>query len=243
MELVSAHFSIKFPRQANIRRKTNDIEDILEDSYETPQVFSMPDDFAADAPRLLFASKGGHSRIVISQISIEFEVTFDGDFVYDFDKTKEYILGKTELLLDILKSINIKEYCYCGLAYNINMNIGEDKPLTYIGDKLSDLGKGFNGELCDASWSKSYADGEYFMNERVGINRKLDDINDNVSPDLIEFRRNKILDERIGVLIDINDRRRYVENGKMADVALAKKTIGQIFRMMENGIEKWRKSE
>lgn len=243
MELISAHFSIKFPRQVNIRRRVNDIEDALKASYETPQLFSMPDDFAADAPRLVFVSKGGHSRIIFSQISIEFEAAFDNDFLYNFDKTKDYILEKVKILLQVAKLIGINEYCYCGLAYNINMNLGENDPLTYIGDELDGLGKNSSGKLYDASWSKSYADGEYFINERMGINRKIDDASANISPDLIELARNKILDEKIGVFIDINDRRRYMEEGKMASIESFNNTVKKIFHMMEDNIQQWRKSE
>ena len=68
MKFMNAQFSLKFEPQRRIRRSINDIEDLLEQYYNVPQLSPLPDDFAADAPRIILNSKHGHSQIIFSTI-------------------------------------------------------------------------------------------------------------------------------------------------------------------------------
>ncbi len=57
MEYVQAQFSLKFEPQIRIRRYANQIEDFLQQYYGTPQTMPIPDEFAAEAPRIIINSK------------------------------------------------------------------------------------------------------------------------------------------------------------------------------------------
>ena len=74
MKFVQAQFSLKYEPRWKIRRDANHIEDLLQEYYGTPQIMPLPDDIAAEAPRIVFASHGGHSQINFSQISADFTV-------------------------------------------------------------------------------------------------------------------------------------------------------------------------
>ena len=85
----------------------------------------IPDEFAPEAPRIVLYSKNGHSQISFSQISVDFIVSFDNDFVSDFNKTREYIQERVSLIIDLLKKIGINEYLFCGITYNARLDIEE----------------------------------------------------------------------------------------------------------------------
>lgn len=52
MKFVQAQFSLKYEPQIQIRRSANMIEDFLAEHYGPPQTMPIPDDFAAEAPRI-----------------------------------------------------------------------------------------------------------------------------------------------------------------------------------------------
>ena len=132
MKFVQAQFSLKYEPQLKIRRSANDIEDFLQQHYGTPQTMPLPDEFAPEAPRIILYSKNGHSQISFSQISVDFIVNFDNEFMNDFSKTREYIQERITLIIELLKKININEYLFCGVTYNARLDIGEQRPIDYI---------------------------------------------------------------------------------------------------------------
>lgn len=232
MEFISAHFSIKFPRQMKIRRYANEIEDILSDQYGSPQVFSVPDDFASDVPRLIFISNGNHSQITISQMAIDFSVNFDNGFTTNFKKTREYLSGKIDKILEILKNIGVDKYYFCGITYDYSIDLGEESPRDYMEQEIGELGSSLSGEFYDGSWSKTYIENGCYINERFGIGRKVNGA-ENIVPDLFTLANGKITEERIIVTIDINDRLRYVQEGVAIDINKSRKCINNITDMMD----------
>ena len=122
MEFVQAQFSLKYQPQIKIRRSVNEIEDYLQEHYGTPQTVPIPDDFAAEAPRIILNSHNGHSQISFSQISVDFTVSFDGDYRTDFGLTQEYILERIGILKDLLEKIGICDFYFAGITYNMHLN-------------------------------------------------------------------------------------------------------------------------
>ena len=123
MEFVQAQFSLKYQPQIKIRRSVNEIEDYLQEHYGTPQTVPIPDDFAAEAPRIILNSHNGHSQISFSQISVDFTVSFDGDYRTDFGLTQEYILERIGILKDLLEKIGICDFYFAGITYTKSKNI------------------------------------------------------------------------------------------------------------------------
>ena len=108
MRFVQAQFSLKYEPQIKIRRYVNDIEDFLQEHYGTPQMVPLPDEVSPESPRIILYSKNGHSQISFSQISVDFIVNFDNDFLSDFRKTQEYIQRRVALVIKLLHKIDIK---------------------------------------------------------------------------------------------------------------------------------------
>jgi len=56
-KVVSCVLALVFPRQAEIRRRGNELEDALKADYGTPQVINSSDDAPQEVPRFLIPSK------------------------------------------------------------------------------------------------------------------------------------------------------------------------------------------
>ncbi len=235
MNFINAQFSVKFPQQVAIRRYINEIEDVLKEHYDAPQAFPIPDNFAADAPRMLFTSKGNHSQIVISQIAIDLNVNFDENYAADFDKIKNYIKNKVEITSKILGQAKIDKYYFCGLMCSYTDEIDTDNPIDFMQRAVGELGKTSGDNLYDASWHKTYLENDFYINERMAIGRKLDGVGD-MSSDLFNLVDSKIVDEKIITSIDINNKARYMKDGLPVSSAALNDQAMTILRKMEKVI-------
>lgn len=95
---VANSLNVIFPQVQQIRRCVNDFEDRLSEAYGQPQTIPVPDDLDPQVPRLVFQSLGGHSQIVISQVSIALNVTYDGDWTTDSSKRLAYLQQRVPLV-------------------------------------------------------------------------------------------------------------------------------------------------
>ena len=93
--------SVVFPRVPRIRRLTNELEDRLADLYGEPQSIPVPDELDPQVPRIVFQSSGGHSQILISQVSISLNVTYDGEWTTNADKRHDYLRERVPLVYDL----------------------------------------------------------------------------------------------------------------------------------------------
>ena len=125
---IQDNFTIAFPRDPEIRRKANEIEDHLGNNFTQPQVLGIPDEWDPQVPRLLFVSQHGFSRIVISQISIVFSVNYSTDFQEDKQKRGSYLTERVLPLFDLLPKLKGGQACYCGLASRARIPCSEACP-------------------------------------------------------------------------------------------------------------------
>lgn len=237
MKFIQAQFSLKYEPQIKIRRSANDIEDFLQPQYGTPQMLPLPDEFAPEAPRIILYSKNGHSQISISQISIDFIVNFDNEFLNDFKKTQEYIQERITLLIELLKRININEYLFCGITYNARLDIGTQKPIDYIRRFLGgDIPQ--NG-LYEASQNiVCVEDDKFFINQQIGTYKEFQG-RPGVVPNLFEIGNGTVISEGISLVLDINNRYQYVYKNKKNSIKDCSKDVDSIFTLLIDNISRW----
>lgn len=103
--LVQHSLSLSLKKNPAIRRKVNDIEDLVkarsEGRFAMPQVIPVPDDLDPSVPRLIFVSKAGFSQLLISQIGVVFNVRYSPDWGSTPKKCEDYLRSKVELLFKI----------------------------------------------------------------------------------------------------------------------------------------------
>jgi len=238
MKFVQALFSLKYEPRQKIRRFANDIEDFLSEHYGPPQTIPIPDEFSPDAPRMILYSKNGHSQISFSQISVDFLVNFDGDFTQNFEKTKLYISQRLAIIVNLLEKIEIKTYCFCGITYNVRLDIDEQKPIDYIKQFLNtDI---TTENLYDASQHTAIIkDNKYFINQQIGIYREYRSKIGSI-PALFDLAGNIIISEGIALSLDINNRYQYIQKGVSAATSDLANELACIFSLMEDNLKKWR---
>jgi len=117
------NFSITFPRQIDIRRKANELEDALKAQpdiqYSQPQVIPVPDDLDPQVPRLLFTSKHGFSHIIISQISVALHVAYSPEWQLEISKGREYLRRRVAVLFELMKTIGEVPPSFAGLTTRV----------------------------------------------------------------------------------------------------------------------------
>lgn len=237
MKFVQAQFSLKYEPQLKIRRSANDIEDFLQQHYGTPQTMPLPDEFAPEAPRIILYSKNGHSQISFSQISVDFIVNFDNEFMNDFSKTREYIQERITLIIELLKKININEYLFCGVTYNARLDIGEQRPIDYIKKYLG--GDIPHDDLYEASQNIACVkDGKFFVNQQIGTYKEFQG-RPGVVPNLFEIGNSAIVSEGISLVLDINNRYRYVYQNKKNSISECLADVDTIFSLLIENISRW----
>lgn len=117
---MSNGFTIIFERQLDIRRRVNDFEDILREDYLQPQVLPIPDEFQADAPRIIFVSQHGFSQIVVTQVSIGLTINYSANWQVNTNYRREYLLERIPKLFTLISRIRkgksrVRPF-YCGLS-------------------------------------------------------------------------------------------------------------------------------
>lgn len=239
MKFLNAQFSVKFEPQIHIRRNANKIEDILSDYYCVPQIFPIPDDFVADAPRIILSSKYGHSQVIFSQIAVDITVNFDGDFTYDFMKTKSYTKERIALIKDLLLSIGIEQYYFCGIAYKFQINTMGFSSIEYLKRLVKDeINEDEN--VCDiAQRISTVLDNKFFINRQTGLYREYSG-NGSSIPDLFVLSNNEIIADGVSVLLDVNDRHRYIQSGCNISVDSLMLSVSEIYEILENQLNRWR---
>lgn len=93
--------NVVFPRAPQIRRLSNAFEDRLASRYGQPQSIPVPDNLDPQVPRIVFQSTGGHSQIVISQVSISLNVNYDSEWTTDSAKRLVYLRERVSLVYEL----------------------------------------------------------------------------------------------------------------------------------------------
>lgn len=239
MRFLNAQFSLKFEPKIRIRRNVNQIEDALSDYYGVPQILPIPDEFAADAPRIILSSKNGHSQISFSQISADMIANFDGDFIHDFMKTKSYAEERITLLKDLLLSIGIEQYYFCGIAYKFQIDTMGLSSIEYLKNLVKDeVNEG--EDICDVAQRISVVfNDKFFVNRQTGLYREYSG-NGSSIPDLFVMSNNEIIAEGVSILLDVNDRHRYIQSGGSVSIQFLMHTVSEIYEIIEHQMYRWR---
>ena len=135
---IQNSFAFNFAKRSDIRRKSNEFEDVLKEKleghYGQPQVISVPDELDPEIPRLIFSSRHGFSQIIVSQISITLNVTYSPDWQIDIEKGREYLLQRINVLYEALPLVDINRPYFAGLSTRARLSsTADDKSiLKYI---------------------------------------------------------------------------------------------------------------
>lgn len=239
MKFVQAQFSLKYEPQVMIRRHVNEIEDFTKGYYGVPQTVPIPDEIAPDAPRVILDALNGHSQIRFSQISVDCTIQFDGEYLENFECTKKYIMERIALLKKILENMDIKTYYFCGITYNIHLDIEEKEPVEYMRTILNNENLTI-GDLYEVSIrSAKIEDNCYFVNQQIGTYREYQGNKGNIV-DLFDFSSAHLISHGVNLTLDINNRYKYLHSGMSTSIDDSLVSVEKIYELLEKNIQKWR---
>ena len=135
---IQNSFSVTFPRQHDVRRKANDVEDFLRTRlaghYKQPMVIAVPDEMDPEIPRLMFGSRHGFSQLVLSQIGLTLHVIYSSDWQVDAAKGRQFLLERIPVLYDLLHVLDHATPLFSGLTTRVRLaaNADDDTLLAYL---------------------------------------------------------------------------------------------------------------
>ena len=104
--LVQHSVTLTYPRQTGIRRRVNEVEDVLTKAFPTgysfPQIVPVPEEIDPEVPRLLFGSSHGFNQILVSQIAVMLSVTYSPDWQETPGRGVQYAKERLPVLHDIV---------------------------------------------------------------------------------------------------------------------------------------------
>ncbi len=226
MEHIQSQFSFKFEPIMKIRRESNMIEDFLQEKYLPPITTPIPDDFVAEAPRIIFASKNGHSQIHFSQISVDFSVNFDGGFVNDYLLCEEYVNERFMLVYELLKKMNVKQYYYFGVTNNVLIDTKNFTSIEYMKSLVNGVSSIDNiYEIFQRV--ATIEDDKYFVNKQFSNFTQYKGTINNIS-NLVSIPQGEVVLEGVNFSLDINNRYTFIKSGKLnqiEEIMVEKKAI------------------
>lgn len=197
--------TVFFPRQATIRRKANDFEDLLSADYIQPQVIPVPDDLEPQIPRLIFSSHHGFSQIAISQVNIALTAIYSPDWQLDINKGESYLLERVGSIFKLIERLEQPEVYFCGLTTQVHLQSEKDDQavLAHISDK-------FLTETDVSEWNDIQIRQTKIITERFFSNITISNYREwqlTEGPTIIpRLSRKKISAQGIELLGDYNDR-------------------------------------
>jgi hypothetical protein len=206
---ISSSFSIKHKRNLSIRREANNIEDIFKDKYLPPNVFSIPEEIEPGMPRVTIESKNGHSQILFSQTSIDFNAIYTDEYISDYGKCMNYFRDRIKMITNAISKMKVEDIYYVGMINNINFETAESEE-KIIEHLVSKFGGGVNKNRNYYDFSQKVAhidEDKYFINLSFGNYRTYDmQKNGNIIPEIARFDDSLLVAKGISVNIDINNR-------------------------------------
>ena len=173
-----------------------------------------------------------------SQISVDFTVNFDSDFKNDFDLTKEYILKRIDILKRLLREIDISNYYFGGITYNVHLDTQGSSNTGYIKKILGNSAEKENNIYEAMQKIAVVVEDKYFINQQISTYKEYQR-NGNVIPNLINFLNSKLVEEGVNLSLDINNRYEYLYTGKETNIENLDKLIIKLYELTEQKLKEW----
>lgn len=129
-KVVSCTLALVFPREVDIRRRANELEDVLKGDYRQPQVTNAPDEANSNIPRFVFPSRDGRSVISVSQTIMQLDLSLSDGMPSDLDSVAVYINERYRALFDALTAAKTSNPFFFGVTTVVQI------PATSITDEL-----------------------------------------------------------------------------------------------------------
>ena len=185
------------------RKKFTNSEDILQQYFMPSTILPIPEQVQDEVPRIIAQTKNGHSVLNIALSVSSFITNYNGEFVSDWNKCKEYLAQRCSDIYQMIDNMTENNNTFVGLITNVEIDDLDGTGLEILKKSLFGVETEKMGELYDLSCKLTYV-----YKNRYYINITLQNLRE-FSVQQYSNGRTCITGERkhtISASIDINDR-------------------------------------
>lgn len=231
MIIQQTNLNLVYPRIAEYRKKFANSEDVLEQYFMPSTILPIPEQVQDEVPRIIAQTKNGHSVLNIALSVASFTTNYNGDFVLDWNKCKEYLAQRCSDIYKIIDNMTENNNIFVGLITNVEIDDLGETGLEVLKKSLCNENASKMGELYDLSCKLTYVyKNQYYINITVQNLREF-------STQQYSNGRMCITGERkhtVSVSIDINDR--YAANNDV-NYKSKKESFDEILHITSNIID------
>ena len=191
----------------------------------------IPEQVQEEVSRIVAQTKNGHSMLNIALSVASFTTNYNGNFVSDWDKCKEYLAQRCSDIYKIINNMTENSNIFVGLITNVEIDDLDENGLEVLKKSLCNGGARKLGEVYDLSYKLTYV-----YKERYYINITLQNLRE-FSAQKCSNGRTCITGERkhtVSAAIDIDDR--YAANNDMNYIS-KKEAFDEMLHITSNIIE------
>lgn len=203
MIIKQTNLNLVYPRIMEYRKKFTNSEDILQQYFMPSTILPIPEQVQDEVPRIIAQTKNGHSVLNIALSVSSFITNYNGEFVSDWNKCKEYLAQRYSDIYQIIDNMTENNNTFVGLITNVEIDDLDGTGLEILKKSLFGEETEKMGELYDLSCKLTYV-----YKNRYYINITLQNLRE-FSVQQYNNGRTCIAGERkhtVSASIDINDR-------------------------------------
>ena len=203
MIIKQTNLNLVYPRIMEYRKKFANSEDILQQYFMPSTILPIPEQVQDEVPRIIAQTKNGHSVLNIALSVSSFITNYNGEFVSDWNKCKEYLAQRCSDIYQMIDNMTENNNTFVGLITNVEIDDLDGTGLEILKKSLFGEETEKMGELYDLSCKLTYV-----YKNRYYINITLQNLRE-FSVQQYNNGRTCIAGERkhtVSASIDINDR-------------------------------------
>lgn len=231
MIIKQTNLNLVYPRIMGYRKKFANSEEVLQRYFLPSTILPIPDQVQNEVPRIIAQTKNGHSVLNIALTVSSFTTNYNGSFVSDWNKCKDYLAQRCSDIYSIIDNMTENNNTFVGLITNVEIDDLDGTGLEVLkkslfGEKVIKM-----GELYDLSCKLTY-----IYKKQYYINITLQNLRE-FSAQQYSNGRTCITGERkhtVSASIDINDR--YAANNNI-NYKSKKEAFDEILNITSNIID------
>ena len=141
MIIKQTNLNLVYPRIMEYRKKFANSEDILQQYFMPSTILPIPEQVQDEVPRIIAQTKNGHSVLNIALSVSSFITNYNGEFVSDWNKCKEYLAQRCSDIYQIIDNMTENNNTFVGLITNVEIDDLDGTGLEIL--KKSLFGKAF----------------------------------------------------------------------------------------------------
>jgi len=203
MIIQNTNFSILYPRINNLRRKFVEHEDKLSEYFLPYNILPIPDDAPEEIPRIIMATKNGHSNLQISLNAMMLNTNYDNVFQNNWDACLDYLKKRVNNIYEILQdTLKQDKFLFTGLTTQMIFDNINENPIKLINDRLLNIK--VSKEPFDLNCKLTFVYEENYYINITFMNMRFYEGTVALGNDSLAKLKEKA--HNLGIILDVNDR-------------------------------------